>query len=166
MGGGVLKALIDRQIRISVSNLDLDALGVLPGDTKVEAMEKVFHALGHSRLRYACASPCPTLALDRVRQLVGDGGAKFGMDLDMVWGTDGKEMRLQAIEHAQSPINRHPSTGRPVWFCNMHNRALLRERHVLGAWVRTRARASLAAPRPWLAQTPLPTPSTSLTRWA
>ena len=47
----------------------------------------------------------------------------------MIWGTDGQEMRLQAIEHAQAPINRHPVTGRPVWFCNMHNHArFLRER--------------------------------------
>merc|ERR1712134_206994 len=54
---------------------------------------------------------------------------KFDMDLDMIWGTDGREMRLQAIEHAQSPVNRHPVTGRPVWFCNMHNHArFLRER--------------------------------------
>ena len=33
--------------------------------------------------------------------------------------------RLQAIEHAQSPINRHPETGRPLWFCNVHNHARL-----------------------------------------
>jgi len=26
---------------------------------------------------------------------------KFDMDLDMVYGADGKEMRLQAIEHSQ-----------------------------------------------------------------
>ena len=85
---------------------------------------------------------------------------KFDMDLDMVWGTDGRDMRLQAIEHAQSPINRHPSTGRPVWFCNMHNHArFLRERRMCSVpEVRTRARASLAAPRPWLAQTPLTPP--------
>ena len=37
----VLQTLIDRQVRISVSNLDLDVLGVLPGATKEEAMEKV-----------------------------------------------------------------------------------------------------------------------------
>ena len=101
----VLKTLIDREIRISVSNLDLDFLGLLPGATKEEAMEKV-------------------------RTMVADSVApKFDMDLDMIWGTDGRDMRLQAIEHAQSPINRHPDTGRPVWFCNMHNHArFLRER--------------------------------------
>ena len=78
-------------MRISVSNLDLDVLGVLPGATKEEAMEKV-------------------------RQMVADTVApKFDMDLDMIWGTDGQDMRLQAIEHAQSPVNRHPVTGRPIW---------------------------------------------------
>ena len=101
----VMKELNEKQIRISVSNLDLDVLGVLPGDTKEAAMEKV-------------------------RTLVADTVApKFDMDLDMVWGADGQQMRLQAIEHAQSPINRHPVSGRPVWFCNLHNHArFLRER--------------------------------------
>jgi hypothetical protein len=103
----VLQTLLDRKVRISVSNLDLDVLGVLPGSTKEEAMEKV-------------------------REMVGDTVApKFDMDLDMIWGTDGQDMRLQAIEHAQSPVNRHPVTGRPVWFCNMHNHArFLRERRM------------------------------------
>merc|ERR1711868_136818 len=83
----------------------LDALGVVPGDTKAQAMEKV-------------------------RQLVADNVApKFDMDLDMIWGTDGKAMRLQAIENSQKPVNRHPKTGRPVWFCNIHNHArYLRDR--------------------------------------
>jgi len=105
MDTDVLQKLVDRKVRISVSNLDLDFLGLLPGATKDEAMEKV-------------------------RQLVGDTVApKFDMDLDMIWGTDGKDMRLQAIEAEQSPVNRHPDTGRPVWFCNMHNHArFLRER--------------------------------------
>ena len=68
--------------------------------------------------------------MEKVRTLVADTVApKFDMDLDMVWGADGQQMRLQAIEHAQSPINRHPVSGRPVWFCNMHNHArFLRER--------------------------------------
>lgn len=68
--------------------------------------------------------------MEKARQLVADTVApKFDMDLDMIYGADGKEMRLQAIEHAQSPVNRHPVTKRPVWFCNMHNHArFLRER--------------------------------------
>ena len=105
MDADVLKLLIDRQVRISVSNLDLGVLGVLPGSTKEQAMEAVR------------AKVAETVA------------PKFDMDLDMIWGTDGNDMRLQAIEHAQSPINRHPKSGRPVWFCNMHNHArFLRER--------------------------------------
>jgi len=67
----VLKMLIDRQVRIPVSNLDLDVLGVLPGATKEEAMEKV-------------------------QQMVADTVApKFDMDLDMIWGTDGRDMRFR-----------------------------------------------------------------------
>lgn len=47
----------------------------------------------------------------------------------MLYGTDGKQYRLQAIEGVQSPVNRHPETGRPVWFCNVHNHArYLRDR--------------------------------------
>lgn len=54
---------------------------------------------------------------------------KFDMDLDMIYGTDGTPGRLQAIEHKQSPINRHPISGQPVWFCNIHNHArYLRDR--------------------------------------
>ena len=101
----VLQQLCERQVRISVSNLDLDALGVLPGATKEQAMDKV---------------------KDMVAEQVAP---KFDMDLDMIWGTDGRDMRLQAIEHAQPPVNLHPISKRPVWFCNMHNHArFLRER--------------------------------------
>ena len=54
---------------------------------------------------------------------------KFDMDFELIWGTDGNEMRLQAIEEIQSPVNRHPVTGRPAFFCNMHNQArFLRDR--------------------------------------
>jgi len=101
----VLQTLLDRKVRISVSNLDLDVLGLLPGATKEDAMEAV---------------------RTKVAETVAP---KFDMDLDMIWGNDGQEMRLQAIEAMQDPVNRHPVTGRPVWFCNMHNHArFLRER--------------------------------------
>ena len=54
---------------------------------------------------------------------------KFDMDFELIYGTDGNDMRLQAIEEIQSPVNRHPDTGRPAWFCNMHNQArFLRDR--------------------------------------
>ncbi|KAJ1626300.1 hypothetical protein T492DRAFT_212029 [Pavlovales sp. CCMP2436] len=38
---------------------------------------------------------------------------------EMMYGADGKPMRLQAIEEIQCPINRHPESGKPVWFCNV-----------------------------------------------
>ena len=68
--------------------------------------------------------------MDKVKEMVAEQVApKFDMDLDMIWGTDGRDMRLQAIEHAQPPVNLHPISKRPVWFCNMHNHArFLRER--------------------------------------
>lgn len=48
---------------------------------------------------------------------------------EMRYGADGKPTRLQAIEEVQSPVNRHPETGLPVWFCNVHNHArYLRDR--------------------------------------
>lgn len=54
---------------------------------------------------------------------------KFDMDLEMLYGSDGKAMRLQAVEEVQNPVNRHPETGKPVWFCNIHNHArYLRDR--------------------------------------
>merc|ERR1719221_714616 len=55
---------------------------------------------------------------------------KFDMDLEMIYGADGTNpYRMQAIEHAQSPINTHPVTGQPVWFCNLHNHSrYLRDR--------------------------------------
>jgi hypothetical protein len=100
----VLEDLYTRGVRISVSNLDLGFLGAL-GPLKENAMEFV-------------------------KGLVDKAVApKFDMDLDMIYGTDGNPGRLQAIEHKQSPINRHPESGRPVWFCNLHNHArYLRDR--------------------------------------
>lgn len=92
------------QVRISVSNLDLDFLNIL-GPLKPQAMEAV------KKIVDRAVAP------------------KFDMDLDMIYGADGKPLRLQAIEHAQSPINRHPDTGKPLWFCNVHNHArYLRDR--------------------------------------
>jgi hypothetical protein len=100
----VLKRMYDEQVRISVSNLDLGFV----------------NALG----------PLKDSAKDSIKNVVASTVApKFDMDLDMIYGTDGNPERLQAIEHAQSPVNRHPETGRPVWFCNIHNHArYLRDR--------------------------------------
>lgn len=97
------------QVRISVSNLDFDVLEKLPEETKRAAMAKL------GELVDTAVAP------------------KFDMELEMIWGTDGRPMRLQAVQNAQSPINRHPGTGRPAWFCNLHNQArFLRERRPCG----------------------------------
>merc|ERR1719223_1901572 len=99
----VLKRLTERQIRISVSNLDIPP--ALPGIIK----EGIKGAVD------AAVAP------------------KFDMDLEMIYESDGKPGRLQAVECAESPVNRHPVTGLPVWFNNAHNHARkLRDRRPCG----------------------------------
>jgi len=99
----VLQKLYDRKMRISVSNLDLPPS--LPGFIK----EGVKGAVD------AAVAP------------------KFDMDLEMMFEADGKPGRLQAVEIAESPINKHPVTGLPVWFNNAHNHARkLRDRRPCG----------------------------------
>lgn len=99
----VLQRLYDRQIRISVSNLDIPP--GLPGIVKD----------GFKGVVEAAVAP------------------KFDMDLEMIYESDGKPGRLQAVETAESPINRHPVTGLPVWFNNAHNHARkLRDRRPCG----------------------------------
>jgi hypothetical protein len=99
----VLQRLYDRQIRISVSNLDIP-----PG--------------------------FPDFIKEGIKGLVDAAVApKFDMDLEMIYESDGKPGRLQAVETAESPINRHPVTGQPVWFNNAHNHARkLRDRRPCG----------------------------------
>jgi len=99
----VLQRLYDRQIRISVSNLDIP-----PG--------------------------FPGIVKEGIKNLVDVAVApKFDMDLEMIYESDGKPGRLQAVETAESPINRHPVTGMPVWFNNAHNHARkLRDRRPCG----------------------------------
>mmetsp|Transcript_30438 Transcript_30438/g.63554 ORF Transcript_30438/g.63554 Transcript_30438/m.63554 type:complete len:457 (-) Transcript_30438:278-1648(-) len=99
----VLQKLYDRQIRISVSNLDVPPS--MPGFVKE----------GFKNVVDAAVAP------------------KFDMDLEMMYEMDGKPGRLQAVEKAESPINRHPVTGMPVWFNNAHNHARkLRDRRPCG----------------------------------
>jgi len=58
---------------------------------------------------------------------------KFDMDLDMIYEADGTPGRLQAVEKVEFPINRHPETGVPAWFCNAHNHLrYLRDRRPCG----------------------------------
>mmetsp|Transcript_5340 Transcript_5340/g.10180 ORF Transcript_5340/g.10180 Transcript_5340/m.10180 type:complete len:452 (-) Transcript_5340:120-1475(-) len=99
----LLQKLYDRKIRISVSNLDIPPS--LPGPIK-----------------------------EGIKSLVDVAVApKFDMDLEMIYESDGKPGRLQAVESAESPINRHPVTGLPVWFNNAHNHARkLRDRRPCG----------------------------------
>lgn len=103
MDTNLLKKLYKRKIRISVSNLDIPPS--FPGVIK-----------------------------DGIKDLVGAAVApKFDMDLEMIYEADGKPGRLQAIENAECPINRHPVTGKPVWFNNAHNHSRkLRDRRPCG----------------------------------
>jgi len=50
--------------------------------------------------------------------------AKIDMELDLQWAENEKDgLRLLAFSPPQLPVNRHPSTGEPVWFCNVHSHA-------------------------------------------
>jgi hypothetical protein len=102
----VLKRIYERKVRISVSNLDLNFIDWFPEGSK-EGVKDFFQ--------------------DLILKAVAP---KFDMDLEMIYGADKTNpYRLQAIEHAQSPINTHPVTGQPVWFCNLHNHSrYLRDR--------------------------------------
>eukprot|EP00438_Fugacium_kawagutii_P019490 Skav235623 [mRNA] locus=scaffold358:293091:295243:+ [translate_table: standard] len=113
MDKDVLERIYTNKVRISVSNLDLNFLGSLPEGMKESASD---------------------FLQDLIFKVVAP---KFDMDLEMVYGADqSNPYRLQAIEHAQSPINKHPVTGteavlggQPVWFCNLHNHSrYLRDR--------------------------------------
>lgn len=99
----VLQKLYDRGLRISVSNLDIPP-------------------------------SFPTPVKEGIKTIVDMAVApKFDMDLEMIYEADGKPGRLQAVETAESPINRHPVTGLPVWFNNAHNHARkLRDRRPCG----------------------------------
>jgi len=103
----VLRRLYESKIRISVSNLDLNFIDAIPVDGLKQSVKD-----GLQDLILKAVAP------------------KFEMDLEMIYGADGSNpLRLQAVEHAQSPINTHPVTGQPVWFCNMHNHSrYLRDR--------------------------------------
>jgi len=49
-------------------------------------------------------------------------GMKIDMELELAWAEDEKDgLRLLALSPPQSPINRHPITGEPSWFCNVHS---------------------------------------------
>jgi hypothetical protein len=104
----VLQELYDKKIRISVSNLDFFKPIIqdrsLFGDYDKEVL-------------------VPRAKDDLAKAIGNTVAPKFDMDLEMVWGADGANegYRLQAIELPETPINRHPVTKEPLWFCNMHN---------------------------------------------
>ena len=56
--------------------------------------------------------------------------AKIDMELELQWAENEKDgLRLLAFSPPQSPINRHPTTGSPQWFCNVHSHSrYLRDR--------------------------------------
>lgn len=49
--------------------------------------------------------------------------AKVDFDVEMLWGESGYDntRMLQARAPSQPPIVRHPVTGEPTWFCNVHS---------------------------------------------
>jgi hypothetical protein len=99
----VLSRLYTRKVRISVSNLDIPPT-------------------------------LPSVVKEGIKNIVNIAVApKFDMDLEMIYESDGKPGRLQAVETSESPINRHPISGIPVWFNNAHNHARkLRDRRPCG----------------------------------
>ena len=49
--------------------------------------------------------------------------AKVDFDVELLWGEGGydKIRMLQARAPSQPPIVRHPVSGEPTWFCNVHS---------------------------------------------
>uniref|UniRef100_A0A7S2C8S4 TauD/TfdA-like domain-containing protein n=1 Tax=Octactis speculum TaxID=3111310 RepID=A0A7S2C8S4_9STRA len=94
----VLRRINEKKVRISVSNLDFDFLNAV-GPLREKSMDTMEDLLTKTVV------------------------PKFDMELEMLWGSDGNPMRLQAVEPPMSPVNRHPKTGMPLWFCNIHNHA-------------------------------------------
>lgn len=98
MDADVLRRIYEKKVRISVSNLDFDFL--------------------------AATGPIRKQMMGFFKGLISDTVApKFDMELEMLWGSDGNPLRLQAVEPPMAPVNRHPKTGLPIWFCNIHNHA-------------------------------------------
>jgi len=111
MDSDVLERLVDRKVRISVSNLDF---------FKPVIQDRGFPDEETSKKLVARAK-------DDLAKLIGDTVApKFDMDLEMIWGADGANggYRLQAVELPESPVNRHPVTKEPLWFCNLQPKPL------------------------------------------
>lgn len=95
----VLKRLYDRGVRFSNAELPFfDFLRTLPAAAK-EALQPVFQSVAQLGV-----------------------GAKIDMELELRWDENDQDgLRLLAFSEKQSPINRHPITGDPAWFCNVHS---------------------------------------------
>lgn len=93
----VLQRIYAKKVRISVSNLDFNFL--------------------------AATGPLVRPLMGGFKALIASAVApKFDMELDMIYGADPTNpFRLQAVEPPMAPVNRHPKTHLPVWFCNIHN---------------------------------------------
>lgn len=69
--------------------------------------------------------PLKDSAAAAVRGLVSTAvNAKVDFDVDLQWlstGTYDEEKTLQARAPSQPPIVKHPVTGKPTWFCNVHS---------------------------------------------
>jgi len=49
--------------------------------------------------------------------------AKVDFNVELLWGNNGydKKKMLQARAPAQPPVVKHPVSGEPTWFCNVHS---------------------------------------------
>lgn len=103
---GVLDTLVSKQIQYAVAELPMGFLDKLPDPLKEVALPAAKWAAG--------------FAVD----------AKVDFEVDLDWGEsdyDGQRV-LQVRAKTQPPVVRHPVTGVPVWFCNIHSHSqFLRE---------------------------------------
>lgn len=69
--------------------------------------------------------PLTPLAAQAVQKLVSTAvNLKVDFDVSMQWLEDSaydEEKTLQARAPKQPPVVRHPTTGTPTWFCNVHS---------------------------------------------
>lgn len=95
----VLQRLYDRGVRFSNAELPFfDFLRNTPTPVK-ETLQPVFQTIASAGV-----------------------SAKIDMELELRWDENDEDgLRLLAFSPPQAPINRHPVTGEPVWFCNVHS---------------------------------------------
>ncbi|EOD06272.1 hypothetical protein EMIHUDRAFT_446534, partial [Emiliania huxleyi CCMP1516] len=98
----VLRRLYDKGVRFSNAELPFfDFLRTLPEPLRPlkEPLKGVFKAVAQVAV-----------------------GAKIDMELELRWDENEEDgLRLLAFSPTQPPVNRHPVTGEPAWFCNVHS---------------------------------------------